>query len=357
MAEFPKPEPRRNAPATIALAAAGLIAVSVVGVAIVRSDAGEATVTPAPTGAGPPAGGSLQQVAARLEEALRRDPDDAAGWRNLGQTYFGLAGEAQTEEAGGEALQRAASAYRRAAELEPRNAENWFGFGLASRAMRADAQAEQAFRRASAADPRNPDYKAYIAEMLLLQARGSVPAEAPLLLREALALDRTHPQARYYLATIRDRGGDHRGALDDLLTLLREAPADAPWAGQVRAAAEAIGRENRIDLAGRLPGAAPAVATAGIPGPTPEQLEAARSLPPSRQNEMARGMVEGLAARLRTNPRDANGWIMLMRSRMQLNEPPAAAEALRSALAAFQGDETTRSRLRSAAAELGVPAG
>jgi len=67
-------------------------------------------------------------------------------------------------------------------------------------------------------------------------------------------------------------------------------------------------------------------------------------------------MVEGLANRLRTNPRDAEGWIRLMRSRMVLNQPDAARDALRTGLAAFEGDAATQTRLRTAAAELGVPA-
>ena len=45
-----------------------------------------------------------------------------------------------------------------------------------------------------------------------------------------------------------------------------------------------------------------------------------------------------------------------MRSRMVLNEPDAAREALRSGLAAFQDDAATQQRLRTAAGELGVPA-
>ena len=46
---------------------------------------------------------------------------------------------------------------------------------------------------------------------------------------------------------------------------------------------------------------------------------------------------------------------MLMRSRMVLNEPAAAGEALRSGLAAFNGDAATQGRLREAARALGVP--
>ena len=76
---------------------------------------------------------------------------------------------------------------------------------------------------------------------------------------------------------------------------------------------------------------------------------------PTQQNEMGRGMVERLAARLRQNPRDTRGWIMMMRSRMALNEPRLAAEALRNGLAAFQNDSATQAQLREAAQALGVP--
>jgi cytochrome c-type biogenesis protein CcmH len=45
---------------------------------------------------------------------------------------------------------------------------------------------------------------------------------------------------------------------------------------------------------------------------------------------MARGMVERLAARLEANPRDADGWIRLMRSYMVMNEPDRASQARRT---------------------------
>ena len=60
-------------------------------------------------------------------------------------------------------------------------------------------------------------------------------------------------------------------------------------------------------------------------------------------------------AKLRQNPRDARGWIMMMRSRMALNEPQLAAEALRTGLAAFRNDAATQARLREAARALAIP--
>lgn len=312
----PSPSRRSISPSSLALGAAALLAAG--SIAIYAFGDRERAALPESgnqAAAGQP--GSLDDMIASLEQRLRQDPDSEEGW---------------------------------------------FLLGLSLREGGRHEEASRAFRRAMELAPRNPEHIAYLAESMLLQREaggGAVPPEAERLFRRVLELEPGNPQARYYLATIRDIGGDHRGAVDDLVALLRDAPANAPWEPQVRQAVTAIAAQNRIDLGNRLPPArAPgaSVATAAIPGPTPAQLEAARGIPPSQQDEMVRGMVDRLAARLRANPRDANGWIQLMRSRMVLNDPAAARTALNSGLAAFAGDEATRQRLRAAAGELGVPA-
>ena len=305
---------RRPSPATIVLVLAALIAAAAVAFALLRPT-GEAEAPPAAKAAAGQAQ-SAEEMIAGLSERLRQDPDNHEGWAML---------------------------------------------GMALRGSERFAEAGQAFRRATELAPGNADYTAYLGEMLILAADGPPPPEAERLFRRALELQPGNPQARYYLATLRDMRGDHRGAVDDLVALLREAPAGATWEPQVRGAVTAIAGANNIDIAGRLPAApaAPArsTATAAIPGPTPEQMAAARAIPPGEQDAMVRDMVDRLAARLRRNPRDETRWIMLMRSRMVLRDPGAAGEALRSALAAHSDDPAAQGRLRQAARELGVPAG
>ena len=309
---YPTTQKGGIAPATIALALAGILALVAIGIAVFRpGDTVESAETnivgnaaQAPT---------LADTIASLQQQLRRDPD---------------------------------------------NHELWYMLGLAHRDQEQFAQAEQAFRRAMELAPQNPDYTAYLGEMLLLQGGATPPPEAEQLFRRVVELQPTNAQARYYLATLKDMRGDHRTAVDELLNLLREAPADAPWEPQVREAVIGIARRNNIDIARRLPPPrAPqqSAATAGIPGPSREQMEQARGIPPSQQDEMVKGMVDRLASRLRQNPRDEQGWVRLMRSRMVLNDRPAAGEALRSALSAFNGDAAAQQRLRTAGQELGVP--
>lgn len=310
---------RRFSSATIALIAAGLLAAAAVAIAILRPS------EEAPPVAGPHAGavagqeaGSLEEVVGRLEARLQQDPDDAEGWRMLGWSYFEMARGAPSDEAFRTAIARSAAAYRRAAELEPDNAENWSSLGEALQVSTTEAspQAEEAFRR-------------------------------------ALSIDPDDPRARYFLAVQKDLRGEHEEAVEDWLALLRDTPAGAPWEPDLRRTIAQVAQQHGIDIAGRMP--PPSAATAAIPGPSREQMEAAKGIPPAQQDEMIQGMVDRLAARLEANPRDAEGWIRLMRSRMVMNQPDAARTALTSGLAAFEGDAAAQARLRDAARQLGVP--
>ena len=309
----PTTSERRFTPATLALFVAGLLAIVAIGIAFFRPGEMADSADSSTAMNNVQAAGSVEDMIAGLQGRLRADPD---------------------------------------------NHELWYMLGLAQRDRGDFRQAEQAFRRAMELAPQNADYTAYLAETLLLQGGRNPPPEAERLLARVLALQPGNPQARYYLATLKDIRGDHRGAVDDLIALLREAPADAPWEPQVREATELIARQNNIDIASRLPPRRQperSVATRGIPGPTPQQMEQARNTPPGEQQEQVRAMVERLAARLRQNPRNADGWMMLMRSYMVQRQPDQAREALRSALAAFANDAATQTRLRTAARELNVP--
>lgn len=235
----------------------------------------------------------------------------AKDWRTVGWAYA-EAGDAQAS----------ASAYRRATEIEPENAENWSSLGEA-----------------------------------LQVASTSVVPEAATAFQTALKLDPSDARARYFLAVQKDLGGDHKAAVEDWLALLKDTPPGAPWQADLQRTIRQTAAKHKIAVPETALAAAAPAATAAIPGPTAEQLAAASSIPPGEQEKMVRGMVDRLAARLAGNPRDAEGWIRLMRSRSVLKDEAGAKEALRSGLGAFRDDAATQGRLRSAAAELGIPAG
>jgi cytochrome c-type biogenesis protein CcmH len=296
------------------LGAAGAVALASAGVAISRSGGSDKALEAPPHGSASPEQkvGTVEEKIADLEAKLEQAPNNPAGWRMLGWSYFEMGD-----------LARSANAYRKAAGIEPGNAENWSSLGEA-----------------------------------LQSASTEVSPEAASAFGRAIKLDKTDPRARYFLAVQKDLRGEHKGAVDDWIALLKDTPPGAPWEADLRRTIQQTAGKNKIDLAGRMPAPSQgSAATAGIPGPTPEQLASASSIPPSQQSEMVKGMVERLAARLKSNPKDANGWMRLMRARMVLGDSSAAAEALRSGLAAFKGDAATEAALNKAADELGVPRG
>lgn len=305
-----------------ALVGAAVIAVVAGGIAIYRSQATQ----PAPTS---PAAEASQQpsvdsVIARLEAKLKADPNDAEGWRMLGWSYF------QTER-----FAEAATALQRATKLDNHTAETF----------------------------------SFLGEALVLASKeeGRIPRDAQAAFDQALKLDPKDARARYFKGVAIDMAGQHRKAIDLWFDLLKDTPADAPYAEDVRSVIRKVGEKNGIEVEKRLAEArfAPpaggmvtsgaAKAMGGIPGPDQSQMQAAAKLPSGQQEAMVRGMVDGLEAKLKANPNNADGWIMLMRSRMQLGEPAKAGQALRGGLAAFRNDSATARQIREAATALNVP--
>jgi cytochrome c-type biogenesis protein CcmH len=253
---------------------------------------------------------------AALEAATRAQPDSFAAWQALGAGLFDSSRFAD-----------AAQAFARAAELAPDNAAIWSALGEA-RVM---------------ANNDNP-----------------MPPAALEAFRKAAAIDAKDPRTRYFLAVKRDIDGDHQGAINDWLALLADTPAGAPWEADLRRTIEQVGKIHKIEVASRLAATRPRaltpqelpVAARAIPGPSRADMEAASQLPKGQQDAMIDGMVSGLEDKLKANPANVDGWIMLMRSRMTLGESAKAGAALKSAIAANPDAEN---RLRGQAKLLGVP--
>jgi len=288
------------------------------------------------TAPGAPPLGSVDDMIQRLVDRLKKDPINVETWRMLGWSYFAT-----------ERYAEAADAYRKATELQPKNASLLTSYG----------------------------------EALVRAADGQVKPEAVAVFDAALALEPKDPRARFFKGLVREQGGDKRGALDAWIAVLGDATADDDWAPDLRARIVELAGALGIDVTSRLPAApaaaaslpTPAAPTGGVlqalkdrgaqseeaaaapgKGPTAEAVKAAESVTPADRTAMIRGMVEGLAQRLETSPRDADGWIQLIRSRKVLGEADAAKTALAKALAAFADTPLEQTRIAAAAREMGV---
>ena len=94
----------------------------------------------------------------------------------------------------------------------------------------------------------------------------------------------------------------------------------------------------------------------GGDGPSVEKNTKSEATPPHEHDAVVRSMVDRLADRLESAPRDVEGWTLLMRSRVVRGEREIAATAFRKALEVFKEDSAASGKITAAASELGLKA-
>ena len=176
--------------------------------------------------------------------------------------------------------------------------------------------------------------EADLGEALVSLANGVVTADAKAAFDHALKLDLKDVTARFYSGLAAEQ--DNRA--EDAARIWRELAADAPeGAGWLASVQRALARVE-----------APGTAAPRAPGGNDVAAV------PAQQGDMIRAMVERLAARLRRDGSDVDGWIQLVRSYMVLGEADKARAAVADAHRALEGDADKLRRLDEGARSLGV---
>jgi cytochrome c-type biogenesis protein CcmH len=209
-------------------------------------------------------------------------------------------------------LAAAANQLKARLEREPDHPEGWVLLGRTLASLQRFDEARDAYGRAIALKPDEPQLHAELGEVLVLAAGGTVTPAA----EAEFAKSGDDPRARFYGAEAALQRGDAAAAKTALQALLADAPADAPW---------------RKVVAARLAQIAPGVALSGAKapsGPTAQDVTSAQSMSPEERQAMIRSMVERLAARLEQQPDDKEGWARLAHAYDVLGET-AKAEAAR----------------------------
>lgn len=263
---------------------------------------------------------TVEEMTRRLAARLARNPDDTDGWRTLGWSYINVGRFEDAAEAYGQAIAR---------------------------------------------DPGNVEFRDGRIEALVGAAGGVVTPAVRDAIGEALQRDPSDSRARYFSGLASAQDGDRAGALAAWSAVLAHAAAGAHVEdGLLSDLRKRVGDLRReLGMAEEDAGAAPAPmprvtrpredATPSR-GPVEQQVRAAGATAPADRTTMIRTMVEGLSDRLERSPRDAEGWIRLIRSRVVLGEGDLAKQALARGLAAFADDTGERDRIAAAAQELGV---
>jgi cytochrome c-type biogenesis protein CcmH len=242
----------------------------------------------------------MRQAAAQLAEKLKQNPNDAGGWVLYGRS-LALLGD-------------------------------W-------------AKAEDAYNHAESLGRTGPDIQAARAEMLVMQAGGTVTPAAEAAFAALLKSYPGSPVAQYYLAIAKLQAGEPRQAIDGLQRLLAEVPNDSPMRAQIGQAVAQAAQQAGIPTPKLAEGPAAA------PAPGAAAMANAATMTNDQRDAMIRGMVAKLAAEQRTNPTNLDGWLRLGQAYAVLREPDKAADAYEQAAALKPGDISIQ--VREAQALLG----
>jgi cytochrome c-type biogenesis protein CcmH len=233
---------------------------------------------------------SIESMVAQVEKHLEKNPEDGRGWEVLAPVYL--------------------------------------------RAGRFD-DAVKARQNALRLLGSTPEREADLGEALIAAANGIVTAEAKAALDRAAA-DPSQDKAQFFLGLAAEQDGKPAEAVAIWRKLLARTIPETPWRPLVE---QSLARAD---------------AASAIPGPTTDDLAAAQSLSPEQRSIMIAGMVERLAARLKEDSSDLDGWLRLVRAYMVIGERDKARAALASARGAFRDDSNKQRRIDDAARSLGL---
>jgi cytochrome c-type biogenesis protein CcmH len=246
-------------------------------------------------------GNDMAILVAKAERHLAQSPDDGKGWDVLAPIYFSTMRVADAE-----------MAYRNAIRL------------LGETPARLDG----------------------LAETLMAASSGIVTDDARQMLSQSLKLEPQNPRARFYIALALEQAGKAEKARASFTEIASQSPPDAPWMPLIN--------EHIAKNGGTL--SAPAGGAAPLGSPTQSDVAAAEQMNSGDRQQMIRGMVESLDAKLTENPDNLDGWLRLVRSYMVLNDKDHATAALKRGLAAFPADGEKGRQLLALAGELGLSA-
>ncbi|HSM97005.1 MAG TPA: tetratricopeptide repeat protein, partial [Rhizomicrobium sp.] len=197
----------------------------------------------------------------------------------------------------------------------PRDVRGWNLLGRGYLTLNDPSDAAAAFKQALAVAPpgQRSDILSSYAEALTLASNGAVSPEAEAAFTEVLKANPRDRAARFYLGQVAAQRGDNPRALSLWGSLLPDVAPNNPLHDLL---------VNRIAVLRAQSGPAPDI----------------------------NAMVEGLAARLKSNPNDANGWQRLVRAYSVLGKRDKAQRALSNGRKALKDDPGGLAALNAEAA-------
>jgi cytochrome c-type biogenesis protein CcmH len=220
-------------------------------------------------------------------------------------------------------------------EKEPTDGRGWSVLApVLARLGRYD-EAIRAYRSSITYNGDSAERRADLGEAITGAAGGVVTAEAKAEFGRAIALNADAAKANYFLGLAAEQDGLSSEAASIWRAMLAKAPPDAPWRPLVRAALARVGGS-------------------GAPALSDDAVAAAKEMNGADRDAMIHGMVERLAARLKQNGNDIDGWLRLVRAYMVMGDRDKAKGALTEARQAVANDAERLRQLNDGLKNLGL---
>ena len=237
--------------------------------------------------------------------------------------------KAELADNGSSSLQQATDTLAIKLKQDPSNASDWLLYGRSLAMQGQWDQAEDAYRHAMKLGQTSPGVAGDHAEILVMQAGGTVTPAAEAEFQKVLQADPGSGIARYYLAVAAMQAGEPRKAIDGFQALLSAMPADSPLRGQIGQKVAEAARAAGIPTPDLAQG--PAQPSAQQPGPDAAAVANAANMTDEQRQAMIRGMVANLAEKQQADPGNLDGWLRLGRAYSVLHETDKAADAYETA--------------------------
>lgn len=190
-------------------------------------------------------------------------------------------------------------------------------------------------------------------------AGGVVSTEAAAEIATALRLDPQLAQARYLQGLMYAQNDRPDLAFGLWRDLLENTPPGAPWNLTIRQLMPELawfaGHPEYRPPETAMPGM-PTLPGTALPGPDADAIAAAGDLSPEERQQMIRGMVGNLEARLASEGGTPEEWARLITSLVRIGDPAHAQDILAEARTRFGATPQAAAVIEAAAAEVGLGA-
>ena len=252
-------------------------------------------------------GETIAELVTKVEQRLRKKPDDGKGWDVVAPVYFNL-----------KRYQDAVLAYERAIALLGESPKRLSG----------------------------------LARSLLRENRGLATARVREAYERLLVLQPDDIEAKLWLARAKEQDGNIKAALAAYQLILKSHPEEDQLKEFIEPRIAAL--KTEVSGAQSKSTGVQGQDNSQHTGRQPPRAQSIGDLTPQAGGPNVNAMVARLATRLEVDSSDFDGWVRLIRSYMVLGRKDDARQALAKANNVFATDAQKREALRTFAKQIGL---